>query len=238
MVFVCTKSSRVRPVADQDHAGSFRCHEFCLQDLLLPDISRSTSAGRPPRPASSPSAGDVLALNVVESHGGGARAQVLADIRAALASIRKRAGRRHRSRLSHLSETLSAESLTAGCLEYFHRCTDFRCANTLQDTFGLPTKARLRRQPVHPWDTPLRRRPAPEQLHSHRPGNRVRDRPRPRRSKCSPDPEAFPMSALRFYTEYGMAGRMEAFRLSFCRPLRRGPRQPSIDALKPATPPP
>ena len=84
------------------------------------------------------SAGDVLALNVVESHAGGSRAQVLADIHAALEPF----------------ENEPADGIGAGfpsfgdfergvldsALSGFPSMHGFPLRQHLQDTFGLPTK--------------------------------------------------------------------------------------------------
>ncbi len=84
------------------------------------------------------SAGDVLALNVVESHAGGSRAQVLADIHAALEPF----------------ENEPADGIGAGfpsfgdfergvldsALSGYPSMHGFPLRQHLQDTFGLPTK--------------------------------------------------------------------------------------------------
>ena len=85
------------------------------------------------------SAGDVLALNVVESHGGGARAQVLADIRAALDPFANEPADGIGAGFPSLGdfERGVLDSRLSGMFPSMH---GFPLRQHLEDTFGLPTK--------------------------------------------------------------------------------------------------
>ena len=85
------------------------------------------------------SAGDVLALNVVESHGGGARAQVLADIRAALDPFANEPADGIGAGFPSFGdfERGVLDSRLSGMFPSMH---GFPLRQHLEDTFGLPAK--------------------------------------------------------------------------------------------------
>ena len=84
------------------------------------------------------SAGDVLALNVVESHAGGARAQVLADIRAALDPFANEPADGIGAGFPSFGDF--ERGVLDSALSGYPSMHGFPLRQHLQDTFGLPTK--------------------------------------------------------------------------------------------------